>query len=464
MKRITAVVLFLFCILCILSVSSNINSSRDFQGSLPQPDTDNQIPLQLPSVQTPVEQTPSNETIVSDVMIYEAGQYEVGVDIPVGIYMAINDGSRVSKVTITDTPEPISNKPKIIITNQYSVNRTTFIDREVYVEAIRRGGGEPILPENDEDLVKIMRDGSIEYADVLAERYDGLLLTGGGDIASHFFNQEHHPASNPPDETLDKVELALCLAFIQAKKPVLGICRGMQIQNVALGGDLIQDIPDLLGLDLKVHHDDQVRHTIKNKTGSWMYELFGSQVDVNSTHHQAVGVIAPGFTVVSQIGPVVEAMEFGNILGVQFHPERMVDEGMLPLFDDFVKRCSYGKIEINIFSTHSILEFEENQYVQLSGATLQQIEDTYGKFEAIYKIDGYYPEGVYLVGHHIPEGEYKLAVTESPEFSYFAVYEDAAQKTLLNSGIIPADGNNITLKTGQFIKLIYVKMTPVSEH
>jgi len=336
-----------------------------------------------------------------EMITYESGLFKAGVDIPAGIYFAqaIDDGSTVSKVTIKDSPEPYTEAPRIILTARYLTARSSFADRDNYVEAISKGGGIPVMPQDDEDLTKILKDGLIEYADILAERYDGLVLTGGGDVASHFFNQEPHPASGRPDETLDAAELALARAFIKAHKPVLGICRGMQVINIAMGGELIQDIPDLLGVEPQVHQDDQTRHPISIRTGTWMYDLFGSQTYVNSTHHQCVDGVAQGFTVVAQTGPVIEAMESGNVLCVQFHPERMLDEGMLPLFEDFVRRCSYKYIDVVYFTGHIFLEIEEDQYIDISGAILMSIEHFFGIAETMYVRDGHFLEGMYQVGH-----------------------------------------------------------------
>jgi len=324
--------------------------------------------------QSPADKTPENENGGTEVMIIKPGLYKIGDDIPAGTYSAINDGSSFSKITIKSSPEPEIEKPRIIVTARYQTNDRKFADRDNYVEAISRAGGIPIMPQDDEELAKLLRQGQTENAVQLAEKYDGLLLTGGGDVASHFFNQEHHPASGRPDETLDRAELALTLAFAEAKKPILGICRGMQIINIAMGGELIQDIPDLLGLDPKLHLDEETRHPVSIVPGSWLHGLFGTEAIVNSTHHQAVDGAAQGFTVAATHGPVIEAMEKGNILAVQFHPERLLGEGMLPLFEDFIKRCSYNSIEIIHFLNKIQINAEEDSYIDLKGATMQIID------------------------------------------------------------------------------------------
>jgi len=371
-KRILIVLLLLLCAFVVIGILNNNELDSESSSGLAQPGASNQTLFTTqPFEQMPTGHIPNNNNDSEDkIMTNESRIYKVGVDIPAGIYMAANDGSNISRVTIRDSFEPVTETPNIIVTARFLSDNSAFADRTLYAEAVRKGGGVPVMPEDDSELAGLLSQGLIEYAEALADRYDGLLLTGGGDIASHFYNQEHHPASNPPDEVLDRAELALAHAFIDAGKPILGICRGMQMINVAMGGDLIQDIPDLLGLDLEVHNDDLTRHVIKVRTDSWLYYLFGSEINANSTHHQCLGVVAPGLSVAAQIGPVIEAVEKGNILGVQWHPERMLDEGMLPLFEDFIKRCSYNSFITTTFSSHIIIEVEEGQYIDVQGATI----------------------------------------------------------------------------------------------
>jgi len=369
-KRIIILILFLLCSAGVILIFSGFENTRGHQGNLQQPG-----PVELESTQLnrdsqPQQSIKNDESDETRTMTFSGpGLYKVGVDIPPGTYTAERfDDSIVSKVTIKDNPEPSAEKPRIILTARYLTARSRFTDRDNYIEAISMGGGIPVMPQDDEELAKLLKEGLVEYAEILAERYDGLVLTGGGDVDSRFFGQEHHPASGQSDEILDIAELALARAFIKANKPVLGICRGMQIVNIAMGGDLIQDIPDLLGLDPKMHQDDKTRHPIEINPGTWLYDLFGPIVDVNSTHHQCVDRLAQGFTVVAEAGPVIEAMIMGNILCVQFHPERMLGEGMLPLFEDFVMRCSYKYIEINYFNDRLTFEAIENRYIEFSNA------------------------------------------------------------------------------------------------
>ena len=153
---------------------------------------------------------------------------------------------------------------------------------------------------------------------------DGLILCGGGDLQSSLFGQENQGA-DPPDVDRDQAELELFRAFYQANKPILGICRGMQLINVALGGDLIQDLSPNIRLFHKSDTQDLV-HPVRSLEGSVLHQLYGPLLLVNSSHHQAVDRLGEGLRAIawSESG-VMEALDCPGrpILAVQFHPERM---------------------------------------------------------------------------------------------------------------------------------------------
>lgn len=154
---------------------------------------------------------------------------------------------------------------------------------------------------------------------------DGLILCGGGDLESSLFGQENQ-GSNPPDVARDQAELELFRAFYQANKPILGICRGMQVINVALGGDIIQDLPpEVRPFHVPRGKEDQV-HPIRAAEDSVLASLYGPVFPVNSWHHQAVGRLGDGLRAIAWAeGGFAEALEHRDrpILGVQFHPERL---------------------------------------------------------------------------------------------------------------------------------------------
>ena len=199
-----------------------------------------------------------------------------------------------------------------------------------YCQALREAGGLP-LPA---------------YAPAPDLSCAGLVLCGGGDIDPARFGQENR-GSDPPDPVRDEAELALFRAFFQAGRPIFGICRGMQLINVALGGSLIQDLPT----EQKPFHGQgrYVSHSIRAAEDSLLGTLYGPLFLVNSYHHQAVDRLGAGLrpTAWAESG-FVEAFEHESlpIRGVQFHPERMAYANRrpdtvdgAPLFLRFVEQC-----------------------------------------------------------------------------------------------------------------------------
>lgn len=174
---------------------------------------------------------------------------------------------------------------------------------------------------------------------------DGLLLPGGGDMDPKFYGQERIPACGEPNLLRDAAEPLLLRAFLAADKPVLGICRGIQVMNAVLGGDLYQDIKPFEHLPHNGHWAKV--HTVTVRRGTLLSRILGQDtVLVNSQHHQAVDRVAPGFTLaaLSEDG-IVEAIEkpdAGFCLGVQWHPEWLsdADPAMQNLFDAFANACS----------------------------------------------------------------------------------------------------------------------------
>lgn len=174
---------------------------------------------------------------------------------------------------------------------------------------------------------------------------DGLLLPGGGDMDPKFYGQERIPACGEPNLLRDAAEPLLLRAFLAADKPVLGICRGIQVLNAVLGGDLYQDIKPFEHLPHNGHWAKV--HTVTVRRGTLLSRILGQDtVLVNSQHHQAVDRVAPGFTLaaLSEDG-IVEAIEKPDArfcLGVQWHPEWLsdADPAMQGLFDAFVNACS----------------------------------------------------------------------------------------------------------------------------
>jgi putative glutamine amidotransferase len=196
---------------------------------------------------------------------------------------------------------------------------------ECYIMAIKKAGGEAVLlpPDSEEEL----------------EGIKGLLLAGGGDVDPSFYNEQKE-GSNSIDRERDEWEIKLIEKFREEGKPILGICRGIQVLNVALGGSLYQNI--------KGHScGKELCHLIKIKEVSLLYEILGGyvQIEVNSSHHQAIKDLAPSLeaTAWSEDGYIeaVESPEEEFVLGVQFHPERLTVENeiFLNIFKSFVNAC-----------------------------------------------------------------------------------------------------------------------------
>jgi len=165
-------------------------------------------------------------------------------------------------------------------------------------------------------------------------RLDGLCLPGGGDVDPARYGEAPHPALGPVNQARDSTELALASWALAADLPVLGICRGIQLLNVATGGSLYQDIPSQLSH--AVHHDSeptelpwsQPAHRIRVAAGSQLANILGTQdLMTNSFHHQAIKRLGDGFKAVAWTDDsIIEGIESPSLrfaVGVQWHPEAM---------------------------------------------------------------------------------------------------------------------------------------------
>ncbi len=160
---------------------------------------------------------------------------------------------------------------------------------------------------------------------------DGLLLTGGGDIHPDNFGEPYHPTLKYVNENRDALEIPLCQKAIADDMPVFGICRGIQVMSVAMGGSLYQDIHEEYRQDALIHtqvDNEDSRHEIEIRD-SQLIEIVEAEIDeVNSSHHQAVNNIGDGFVVTARCRAdgIIEAIENPSkrfVIGVQYHPERM---------------------------------------------------------------------------------------------------------------------------------------------
>ena len=168
----------------------------------------------------------------------------------------------------------------------------------------------------------------------------GLVLTGGEDVEPARYGATPHPKLEEPDPGRDAAELALIAAARERRLPILAICRGIQILNVALGGTLYQDLASERPGPV-AHTGDDVRHTVRIEPGSLLEHTLGTRTaTVNSRHHQAICDLAPGLRAVSWAEDgVIEAVEPADpgapwMLAVQWHPEDLNERA---LFDGFAR-------------------------------------------------------------------------------------------------------------------------------
>lgn len=236
-------------------------------------------------------------------------------------------------------------RPVIGITSAYDYQENRMFVRSGYANAIISAGGLglAISLSDDENYIK-------EHLDL----FDGFLFVGGPDICASYYGEENlnYGCSLTPER--DSMEIKLAQMAINANKPVLGICRGSQLINVAMGGTLYQDIHKQSDKILNTHSQDAPKwfavHNAELRENSHLHKIFNSNnVKVNSFHHQAVKLIAEGFeaTACAPDG-IVEGIEHKSkkfVIGVQWHPELMWEKypEMLNLFKYFIDKCGNNK-------------------------------------------------------------------------------------------------------------------------
>jgi putative glutamine amidotransferase len=211
-----------------------------------------------------------------------------------------------------------------------------------YLRAVQRAGGVPVLLPPHLDIAS---------RDELWRRVDGLLLTGGGDLDPERFGEVPHATVYEISSARDQLELGLVDAALDAGVPLVAICRGIQVLNVALGGTLWQDVPSDLGTTIahsQKERRDQATHPVTVSGETQLAEVLGAhEIVVNSFHHQAIRKLGSGLREVAWAPDgVIEGVELAGapalVLGVQWHPEDLVehDAAAANLFRALVEAAS----------------------------------------------------------------------------------------------------------------------------
>jgi gamma-glutamyl-gamma-aminobutyrate hydrolase PuuD len=231
----------------------------------------------------------------------------------------------------------LMSRPVIGITTYVTPARWGYWDDEAalvplaYVAAVERAGGRPLLVPPSEDGVE-------ETLDAVA----GLVFSGGSDLDPELYDQDPHDETTGVHPERDRAELALLVAALARDMPVLAVCRGSQVLNVARGGDLVQHLPEVVGDERHKHTPGAFAdHDVSLEAGTRLASLLGRHAPVKSHHHQGFGRVGGGLRVAAHAedGTIeaVEAPEQRFALGVLWHPEAGED---MRLFDELVREAA----------------------------------------------------------------------------------------------------------------------------
>ena len=233
-------------------------------------------------------------------------------------------------------------KPLIGILPLYDSIKKSIWMYPGYPEGITEAGGIPVI------LSILNRNEDIE---AIAERLDGFVFSGGQDVDPQYYGEALLKYSNEIYPPRDQLELRLLRAVMDQDKPIFGVCRGLQLINVALGGTLYQDINKQVKRELPIQHFQQNNyefpvHEVSIATNSRLYEIIGTEtIRVNSMHHQAIARLAPQLiAAAASADGLVEAVEIRGLsfgLVVQWHPEFLwqQDDSTLKILQAFVAAC-----------------------------------------------------------------------------------------------------------------------------
>lgn len=296
--------------------------------------------------------------------------------------------------------------PNPLIGISVNIDEQTSRLHEAYIRSVLDAGGIPILVPATDDADALRE---------IVDRLDGLLFSGGADIDGRYFGEETLEGLAEVDHARDTYDFLLLRLATDRQLPIFGICRGMQLINVAFGGGMWQDIPSQFPSKTLNHsiltNKDQAVHQVKITADTALSNIFGKdEIGVNSRHHQAVRKIAPSFkiTATSTDGMVegIEAFPERRIWGVQWHPENMAseggNEGMKKLFEHLILEAKLFRRAKHFHDEHLSIDshcdtpmlFQEHAIdigLRSSVAQVDLVKMYEGKLDAVFVV-AYIPQ------------------------------------------------------------------------
>lgn len=235
-------------------------------------------------------------------------------------------------------------KPLIGITASFTSSEHQRV-KNTYIEAVIRAGGIPV----------ILPTGTEKDIDRFVDKFDGFIFTGGGDVNPMLFGEEPHVDLGDVEPERDAFELPFVKAILASNKPLFGICRGMQVLNVALGGGVYQDIY-AQQKNTTIQHSQKAAtyhasHYVRFTKGGLLEKIIGEEIiKVNSFHHQAVSDVKAPLQVSGKANDgtieAIESTEHPFVVGLQWHPEALIekdDVASLKLFEAFIEKSKESR-------------------------------------------------------------------------------------------------------------------------